>query len=972
MCAALGWAVSVDAVAEVPASTPTRVHSWTGRLAAGNSHTCLVRVDGAVFCWGDNTYGQLGNSAFPDSSSTTPVQVAALPDGRTAVQVTAGANHSCVKADEGTVWCWGYGGFVELGSAIGNQSEPVNVNLGSGIFVSRVIAGGNTTCASTTDDNLTCWGRNNKGQIGNGTTKSSGGVAPTAVSLVPSSFTVRDIDPGGSHMCAASDAGAVWCWGADAKLQLGTKNDGTGGVLDKTVPTLTDSTGGAVRSVATGDNFSCTVRGTGVAVCWGDNASGQLAQPLSTTSNATPTPVSLASKVTKLVAGGSHACALTSAGEVWCWGSNSWGQVGDGTPDARKTVPSLVATLGAPATDVVAGQNHTCALLVTAAVKCWGSNSAGQIGSADGLPHDTPVTVEGLDEGATVESPVSYSITEDSAVVSGMVSVPVGEATVKVERSTSAGFGTVAESAALGTWGRAVVASTSSGHGCVVLPAGTVSCRGSNTDGQLGNRTVGDSVDPVNVAWDGRAVDVSAGGRHTCAVESAGGVWCWGANDQGQLGDGATDNSATPVQVALDTGQRAVGVSAGSTSTCTLLDTGTVRCWGSNGSGELGNGSTSATRTIVTVPLGDPAVEVSVGDQRACAVLVTGDAKCWGVGIPGDGSTGGSSTPVFVALPSASVRQVVTGSGHSCALVAGGEVKCWGSDATVGMAVPVTVSFGAGAEAVLLAASGAATCARLATGVVECVGEAGDARMRATQALDPSTAPSHSLRTVNHGFTVLPAGTQQWYRFSVSHGGTVTRTEVATFTTATTTTTSTTTTTTTTTTSTTTLPPTTDAPSTSITSTSTSTSTTSTSTTTTTTVPATLTTQPAAPGIEATTSTFGGTTIVSPILRGAVAPDQAAPNVAGQQPVVQTARPEIVTKIGRSVSAARIASKAGLHIPRRSEGRLRLSIVSGLRQCRFVGSSVRAQRIGSCTIRVSLIRNRGVSTTFRLRIRIGP
>ena len=834
--------------------------------------------------------------------------------------------------------------------------DPVLVDIGTGLQATHISAGGWTTCAFTTDDNLTCWGRNNKGQIGNGTTKSSGGVTPTAVTSVPSSFTVRDIDPGGSHMCAASDAGAVWCWGSDAKRQLGTAGDGAAGVLDKLTPTLTDSTGGLVRSVATGDNHSCALRSTGVVVCWGDNTHGQLAQNLATASNSTPTAVSLAAKVTKVAAGSNHVCALTSSGELWCWGSNSLGQVGDGTPDVKKTSPVQVASLGAQVVDVTAGQAHTCALLITAAVKCWGSNSAGQIGAADGLDHSTPVTVDGLDSTATVGSLASSSITSSSATVSGTISVPVGEATYSVERSTTAGFASVAATVQLGTWGTPVSASTSAGHGCVVLTAGTVSCRGSNAYGQLGDGTVVDSTAPVNVVWAKRAVKVSTGAQHSCAVESEGRVWCWGANSHGELGDGTTEPSSNPVEVALDTGERAIDIAAGSTSSCALLDTGSVRCWGSNGAGELGNGSTTPSQSVQTVSLGATAVGISVGDRRACAVMVSGDAMCWGAGMPGDSSTGGTSTPVYAALTSATVRQVVTGSGHSCALLAGGDVKCWGSDETVDMAAPVTVSFGAGTHAVSLAASSGATCALLATGDVSCVGEAGDARIRATHALDPSTVPSHTSRSLSTTFSQLADNTPQWFRFSVSHAGVVSRSSVETFTTDTTTTTTTTTTSTTTT----------EAPTTTFSATASTEQAAVSTTASMTTIVSTPTTAvtPAQPGSEGLlpqpeTSLTSGPVQTSPPVTIAGATNRSAPAVR-----------VIVARTGKSVSAARIASTVGLRIPRGSEGTLRLSIVSGTQRCMFVGSSVRAQRSGVCTVRIVLVKRTGRSTTAHVRISI--
>ena len=180
--------------------------------------------------------------------SGVPVRTSGFGAGRTAVQIAAGANHTCVLTNDGTVWCWGSNGNVELGAATGTQLDPVQVSFGTGITASRIFAGGNTTCALTSDMFLTCWGRNNKGQIGNGTTQASSGVIPTAVTGVPSTFTVSDVEVGDQHVCAVVSGGAaVRCWGYDNKGQLGTVSDGN---TDKSTATPTDSVGGTARSVS--------------------------------------------------------------------------------------------------------------------------------------------------------------------------------------------------------------------------------------------------------------------------------------------------------------------------------------------------------------------------------------------------------------------------------------------------------------------------------------------------------------------------------------------------------------------------------------------------------------------------------------------------------------------------------------------------------------------------------------------------
>jgi alpha-tubulin suppressor-like RCC1 family protein len=172
-----------------------------------------------------------------------------------------------------------------------------------------VFAGGAQTCAITSNNQLTCWGRNHKGQIGNGTTQVNGGVAPTAVSNIPTSFAPAHVDPGGRHVCAAATAGAVWCWGDDDRNQLGTAADGAVAV---NVPGQTDTVTGA-RSVATGLEYSCAVGTDNTVACWGRNNLGQLGRgSLTPATSAAPVTVTVGVSVAKVAAGKAFACAITT------------------------------------------------------------------------------------------------------------------------------------------------------------------------------------------------------------------------------------------------------------------------------------------------------------------------------------------------------------------------------------------------------------------------------------------------------------------------------------------------------------------------------------------------------------------------------------------------------------------------------------------------------------------------------------
>ena len=301
-------------------------------------------------------------------------------------------------------------------------------------------------------------------------------------------------------------------------------------------------------------------------------------------------------------AGYYYTCALLSTGAVKCWGSNLYGQLGDdSTANATaRTTPVDVSTLSSGVIAIAAGERHTCAVLNTGAVKCWGNNDNGQLGDDSTLQSLTPVSVPSLSSGVT-------------AIAAGRY------------------------------------------HACAVLNTGAVKCWGWNLYGQLGDGSVTQSLTPVSVpSLSSGVTAIAAGERHTCALLSTGAVKCWGYNDNGQLGDGSAA-SVTPRTTPVDVSTLSSGVTAistGSYHTCALLSTGAAKCWGKNTSGRLGDGSNTASLTPVSVStLSTGVIAIAAGEAHTCAVLNTGAVKCWGYNVSGqlgDGSTTQSFTPVGV------------------------------------------------------------------------------------------------------------------------------------------------------------------------------------------------------------------------------------------------------------------------------------------------------------------------------------
>ncbi len=669
-CWGANWSGQLGDGTTTQRSTPVDVAglgSGVAAITAGWSHTCALTTAGGVKCWGRNGSGQLGDGTTFQRS--TPVEVAGLASGVAAI--AAGDDYTCALTTAGGVKCWGDNRYGQLGDGTTIQrSTPVDV-VGLASRAAAIAAGYRHACALLTAGGVKCWGHNGSGQLGDGTTTNR--LTPVDVAGLASGAAT--IAAGGDHTCALLTAGGVKCWGSNGSGQLG---DGT--TTDRSTPVDVAGLASGVATIAAGYGYTCALLTAGGVKCWGRNWAGQLGDG-STTQRNTPVDVAgLASGVAAIAAGWSHTCALLTAGGVKCWGLNWYGQLGDGTTFERST-PVDVAGLASEAAAIAAGYGHTCALLTSGGVKCWGANGVGQLGDGTTTDRNTPVDVVGLGSGAAVIAAGWYHTC--ALLTAGGVKCwganwygQLGDGTT-TNRSTPvdvAGLASGVAAIAAGGW-----------HTCGLTTAGGVKCWGENGSGQLGDGTIFDRSTPVDVAGLASGVAaIAAGGSHTCALLTAGGVKCWGANESGQLGDGTTTSRSTPVEVVgLASGVAAIA--AGSEHTCALLTAGGVKCWGRNEYGQVGDGTTVERSTPVdVVGLGSGAAVIAAdGSFHTCALLTAGGVKCWGLnwyGQLGDGATANRSTPVDVVGLGSGVAAIAAGGGHTCAVLTAGGVKCWGSD----------------------------------------------------------------------------------------------------------------------------------------------------------------------------------------------------------------------------------------------------------------------------------------------------
>ncbi len=316
-------------------STPVAVLGLTegvSAIAAGHYHFCALLWHGGVKCWGDNTYGQLGNRW--SGPTGTPLEVAGL---RSVTSIAAGYSHTCALLDGGGVKCWGGNGNGQLGDGTKtNRSTPVNV-MGLTSGVTAISTGNGHTCALMAGGGVKCWGDNSSGQLGDGTLISRS----TPVNVAGLTSGVVGVSTGSAHTCALLSGGGVKCWGLNGRSQLG---DGT--QTNRSIPVNVSGLSSGALAVSAGNAHTCAVVAGGGVKCWGDNADGQLGNN-STAGSGTPVQVAgLTSGLKAIAAGGSHSCALAPAGQVKCWGRNVSGQLGDGTTTSRSTPVDVIGLTG--------------------------------------------------------------------------------------------------------------------------------------------------------------------------------------------------------------------------------------------------------------------------------------------------------------------------------------------------------------------------------------------------------------------------------------------------------------------------------------------------------------------------------------------------------------------------------------------------------------------------------------------------
>ena len=779
------------------------------------SHSIALASDGTVYTWGLNQYGQLGNNTTTNSRSPIAVQVAGTPlAGKTIVQIAAGADHSLALDSDGALYAWGSNAYGQLGNGTTtNSSVPVAVKIAgtplAGKTIVQIAAGANHNMVLTSDGAVYTWGWNYHGQLGNNTkTNSNTIVAVQTISTPIAGKKIVKIAAGQGHSLALTDDGMVYAWGRNDTGQLGN-NATTDAMLPVAVTvTGTPMSNKTIVEIASGARHSLAIDSSGKVYAWGHNGSGQLGNN-STVNALTPVAVQApADKNIIQVSGsgwlGASSSALTSNGAVYSWGRGFDGQLGDGTNNDSSvpviTTINLVDTPSTP-THVMAKPGDTTAIISwQAPIVSGGQNITGYVlqYQAVGASSWTTInvaaaatshTITGLTNDQTYRirlaakttagtgdfsnvvlvtphaKPVITNISPaigpvaggQNVTITGTNFMPKGKKIVQTANSNGYSLALSADGTVY-TWGRneygqlgnGVTATNSpvpvavktagtpmEGKTIVQISAkvwyalalasdGTVYSWGFNSWGQLGNGTSGTAnnasapvaVKTAGTPMEGKTiVQVAAGATHSLALATDGTIYAWGKNEYGQLGNDSTTNSPVPVAVKtagtpMD-GKTIIQIHAGYEHSLALASDGTVYAWGRNNSGQLGKNDATdahipaAVQTLGTPMAGKVIVQLAAGNSQSMALASDGTVYTWGwnqYGQLGNGTTTNSRIPVAVVttgtpLAGKTISQIAAGNAHALAMTDDGTVYTWGwnqygqlgNNSTINSSLPVIV-----------------------------------------------------------------------------------------------------------------------------------------------------------------------------------------------------------------------------------------------------------------------------------------
>lgn len=695
-----------------------------GEVSFGDNHSCALSLAGEIYCWGNNSVGQLGVGDLFDRRFPYKVEIDTGNSTRFR-KIKSHANQNCALSYEGELFCWGENDSGQLGFGdTNNRQQPQKVSLPVGITPSTIVdfaLGDDHTCIVNAKGRVYCVGDNAYGQLGGGPSSSRISYQSTNVSFNLYTYkNIYRIEAGDNHTCALSGSGAFYCWGRNDQGQVG---DSTTTDVDLVYQVDDD-----VYGFDTGDEHTCYIDDALDVYCFGKNDNGQLGDN-STTDRSSPTPTFGGFSASKIKAGREHTCYISDdpTVEIECFGEGTSGQLGDGGASSDSQGVSATGTEGI--STLFIGSNSNC-ILQNSGLLCWGDNSNYQFLDGDTTNYDSPAAVSldslgyedndivsvnigsracyshssgksyctnlgvdinnNLDDSYKLFSPINEnaykeiyeSVTPNAS--SGVASyitydnriLSYGGNSDSYWDGSGTGFKSFTANPTENTFMGDSVA-ISSEHLCYLGNGLAWTCSGDGDLGELGNG----GSDAYNDATAGGAYKkLVAGEDHTCGLNLVGDIYCSGSGRAIGQGAGASATSPLVIDTSDFINLKFINVFAGDENTCAISDKNELYCFG-----EL---FTDANVVYVDNPTNVYWRSVEISSTHICAISVDGETYCMGdnsKGQLGDGT--GSDKTVLQNITSTSsslnkFKELGLNGDTTCAVSVGGDLYCWGTNSS--------------------------------------------------------------------------------------------------------------------------------------------------------------------------------------------------------------------------------------------------------------------------------------------------
>jgi len=667
-----------------------------------------ISVSGCIYTWGHNNEGQLGTGDKNDEFEPEKI----TNDLINFDKISTSGSHCLALTDSNELYSWGENSYVNLGDFTTNESLlPKNIEINDvGIDIEASL---HSSFLINANREIYAWGHNDDGQLGDGTQNDR----YSPMKIMVNSDTFKDTDVGKLFTLALTEMGDIYAWGNNAFGQLG---DFT--TINKDIPNKVNLNGITFSQISAGGFHSMALSSTGDIYTWGNNEFGELGNN-STVDLSSPTKISVSGVKFKAVSAGNyHSMALSTTGELYTWGYNSYGQLGNNSK-TRLNIPTNITVDGVCFQKISAGDNHSVALSTTGDVYTWGYGLDGRLGNGSSTNTLIPTIID-INGGEIIE--ISAGGSNTAAINSNgqlytcgdNLNGQIGDNTIEDKLTFTLISGSLYEDVEYGN------------NICMAInPDGKIYTWGNNNYGQLGNGTYIDKHIPTKMISKGEKFntfstslystsaisisgklyvsgrnldgllgdggdltttntpklvkiksvftkDFSAGNNYAVEINESGEIYSWGYNNCGQLGDGTTETKYTRTKINV-VGTYFQKVSAGHDHTIALSESGDIYAWGENEYGQLGDNTTiDKLEPVKITVIGVKFKDINAGQIHNIALSTTGDIYTWGrnfYGRIGDGTTNDKHVPTKITVSGVSFKSISAGSFHSMAISTSGE-----------------------------------------------------------------------------------------------------------------------------------------------------------------------------------------------------------------------------------------------------------------------------------------------------------